>query len=99
MISWVKKVSRIDPEKEYEQAKRLIERASQQVLKEQDLTTLDASVDNIMTAARILMEREERRRGAPKPPPSNGPKGRQKGESRKDSTKLPSQKFLDLPIN
>lgn len=95
----MKTVSRIDPEKEYEQAKKLIERASQQVLQRQELTALDGSVDNLMTAARILMEREERRRGAPKPPPSNYPKGRQKGESRADSKKLPSQKYLDLPID
>ncbi len=94
----MKKVARINPELEYEQAKKLIELASQQMLEKKDLSTLGSSVDNLMTAARVLMEREERRRGAPKPPPSNNPKGRQKGESREESKKLPSQKYLDLPI-
>lgn len=94
----MKTVSKIDPEKEYEQAKTLIERASKEILQGEELTSLDASVDNLITAARILMEREARRRGAPKPPPSNKPKGRKKGESREEGKKLPSQKYLDAPI-
>jgi len=69
------------------------------VLQHPDLAGLGSSVDNLMTAARVLMEREERRRGAPRPPPSNGPKGRQKGDSRADSKKLPSQKFLDIEVD
>jgi transposase len=95
----MKTVSKINPEKEYEQAKKLIELASQKMLQKDDLSNLDSSVDNLMTAARVLMEREERRRGAPKPPPSNTPKGRKAGDSRADSNKLPSQKYLDLIIN
>jgi transposase len=94
----MKTVAKIDPEKEYENAKKLIEAASKQRLERDDAVALDSSVDNLITAARVLMEREERRRGKRKPPTGAKPKGRQKGDERADSKKLPSQKFPDLEV-
>jgi len=94
----MKTVHKIDPEKEYAQAKALIELASQQVLDKENASSLDASVDNLITAARILMEREELRRGKPKEPTENAPKGRKKGQERAQSSKLPSQRYIDLEV-
>lgn len=94
----MKTVSKIDPEKEYEIAKKMIELASNKLLEKDDLSALDSSVDNLITAARVLMEREERRRGHPKPPPSNKPKGRSPGENRGDTSKLPSARYPNLRI-
>jgi hypothetical protein len=94
----MKTVSKINPEEEYELAKKLIELAGQKALDKDNLTALDSSVDNLITAARILMDREERRRGQPKPAPSNVPKGRQNGESREEGKKLPSKRYPDLEI-
>ena len=75
----MKTVVKINPEEEYQNAKKVIELASRQVLEESNLTLLCYSVDNLITAARVLMEREDRRRGKRKPPKENPkPKGRKK---------------------
>ncbi len=92
----MKTVAKINPEQEYENAKKLIEQASWS-----DPTkaiALDSSVDNLITAARVLMEREERRRGKKRPPKKNKPKGRSKGDTRKESKKLPSERYPELEI-
>jgi transposase len=94
----MKTISQINPEQEYELAKKIIELAGQKALDKDNLTALDSSVDNLITAARILMEREERRRGQPKPPPFTGKKGRQTGESREDTKKLPSARYPDIQV-
>lgn len=94
----MKKIVKIDPEKEYEIAKKLIELSSEKMLETNDLGALGSSVDNLITVARVLMEREARRHGPPKTPSNNMPKGRKKGESREDVNKLPSKKFLNLEI-
>ena len=92
----MKTVVKIDPEKEYKSAKRLIEQATWS--DPENATALDSSVDNLITAARVLMEREERRRGKKRPPKKNTPKGRSKGDIRKESKKLPSERFPSLEI-
>mgnify|MGYP001577545597 FL=1 len=94
----MKTVAKINPEEEYETAKKLIELASKQVLDGNNLTTLGSSVDNLITAARVLMDREERRRGHPSPPKDHKPKGRQKGDEREEAKKLPSKRFPNLEI-
>lgn len=94
----MKTVVKIDPEKEYEIAKKFIELAGEKVLATEELGPLGSSVDNLITVARVLIEREEQRRGKPRPPISNTPKGRQKGEGRKELKKLPSQRYLGLEI-
>lgn len=58
----MKTVARINPEKEFENAKNILELAATQRLDTNHLNSLDSSINNIMTAARVLMEREERRR-------------------------------------
>ncbi len=92
----MKTVAKINPELEYENAKKLIEQASWS--DPTKATELDSSVDNLITAARVLMEREERRRGKPRPPKKNKTKGRSKGDKRSESRKLPSERFPDLEI-
>lgn len=95
----MKTVAKIDPELEYQNAKKLIELAGQQALDSNNSKSLDNSVENLITAARILMEREERRRGKKKAPPITArPKGRQKGDQRKDSKKLPSERYPGLEV-
>ena len=54
----MKTVAQINPEKEYEIAKKMIELASEAILKKEDLSSLGNSVDNLISAARILLERE-----------------------------------------
>lgn len=94
----MKTVAKIDPEKEYENAKKLIEQASKERLDIDNASSLDSSVDNLITAARVLMEREERRRGKKQPPKKNKIKGRNKGDARKESRKLPSERFPNLEV-
>ena len=95
----MKTVAKINPEQEYENAKKLIEMASKQQLDSSNTNSLDSSVDNLITAARVLMEREERRRGHKRPPKeSKPPKGRKKGDQRKETKKLPSERFPGLEV-
>lgn len=95
----MKTVAKINPELEYENAKKLIELASKQALDADNVNSLDSSVDNLIAAARVLMEREERRRGKKKIPKANArPKGRQNGETRKESKKLPSERYPGLEL-
>ena len=98
----MKKISNIDPELEYENAKKLIEAATKERLDPSNATLLDSSVDNLITATRILIEREERRRGLKHPPknPKNnqGKKGRKEGNQRNESKKLPSKRYPNLEI-
>lgn len=94
----MKKVAKIDPEKEYQTAKQMIELASKQQLDPNNAETLDASVENLITAARVLMEREERRRGAKKSPKEHKSKGRKKGDKRASIKKLPSERYPELEV-
>ena len=98
----MKTVAKINPELEYENAKELIEQATEAKLNPKNATALGLSVDNLITAARILMEREDRRRAQRKPPKQNklngGKKGRKKGDARKESKKLPSERFPNLEV-
>lgn len=94
----MKTVAKINPEEEYENAKKLIEQASKYKLNSDKASSLDSSVDNLITTARILMEREDRRRGNRKPPKNDKPKGRNKGDLRKESRKLPSERFPNVEI-
>ncbi|MFN8371188.1 MAG: IS66 family transposase [Bacteriovoracaceae bacterium] len=96
----MKTIAKIDPEKEYENAKKLIELASKQALGNDEAGSLDASVDNLITAARVLIEREERRRGHKNiPPATNKPKGRESGKDREEAKKLPSVRYPNLEVN
>ena len=95
----MKTVHKIDPEKEYETAKGLIEVAKKDILDTQIASSLEQSVDKLMLATRILLEREDRRRGATsKEPKENAPKGRQKGQEREDADKSPSKRNPELPV-
>ena len=96
----MKTVAKINPEKEYENAKRLIALASSERIFNSDTTSsLDKSVDNLITATRVLIEREERRRGyRPSEPKITGKKGRNKGEERKEAKKLPSERYPNLEV-
>ena len=100
MLIYMKTVVNINPELEYENAKQLIELAKSQALDTDSSSSLSSSVENLMTATRVLMEREERRRGLYKsePPNANSPKGRSKGESREESKKLPSERYSNLEV-
>ena len=97
----MKTIVKINPEKEYENAKNILEEITENITPSTDkLTSMDSSLDNLITVTRVLIEREERRRGIKKEPPKEvKPKGRKKGESPKQGyKKLPSEKFLDLEI-
>ena len=98
----MKTVVKIDPEKEYENVKKFLGNVSKEHIIQsiEELPSINSSVDNLITVTRVLMEREERRRGIKKEPPKEAkPKGRKAGESpEKKYKKLPSEKFPDLEI-
>ncbi len=95
----MKTVAKINPEKEYENAKKIIEMAAQERLNEENINSLDSSVNNLVMAARILLEREERRRGTGSRPTENPkPKGRKEGEDRVLSKKLPSERYPNVEV-
>lgn len=95
----MKTVAKINPEKEYENAKQIIALASEKALDLDDASSLDKSVDSLITATRVLLEREERRRGQrSSSPPKKSKKGRKKGDERKEVKKLPSKRFPNLDI-
>lgn len=93
----MKTVAKINPEEEYENAKKLLESATWD--DSTKATELDSSLENLITAARVLMEREERRRGQ-NPPKNTDPKkkGRKKGDDRADTKKLPSERYPDIEV-
>lgn len=94
----MKTVSKINPEQEYENAKNIIATYTNKI-ESNDIKSLGDSIDNLITAARVLMDREERRRGHKQSPPTNiSPKGREKGQERAESKKLPSERFPDLEV-
>ena len=96
----MKTVARINPEQEYDNAKKIIEMATNGALSQEKISSLDSSVDNLITAAGVLIEREERRRGNGNPPKENPrPKGRKKGEDRAVSKKLPSERYPNIEVN
>lgn len=94
----MKTIAKIDPEKEYMNARSIIDNAGKYLFDEQSLNSLGTSVDNLIKTARILIEREERRRGNKKIPKESKPKGRQKGEERKEAIKLPSERYPDIEV-
>lgn len=96
----MKTVAKIDPELEYQNAKKLIETATlQDALGETNAKSLDSSVESLITVARVLIEREERRRGKKKERPKTArPKGRNKGQKRAGPNKLPSQRYPGLEV-
>ena len=94
----MKTIAKINPEKEYEIAKMLIETSTNKVFDPEKADSLGNSIENLITVTRILIEREERRRGKSKPPKKDSIKGRKKGQDRQESKKLPSERFPDIPI-
>ena len=98
----MKTVAKIDPEKEYENAKRIIELADQQKLENEQVGTLSrfflASVDNLITATRVVHERENRLGGmASSKQKSETPKERSvKQEKRQKSYPLKNFSFHNI---
>ena len=63
----MKTIVKINPEKEYENAKNILEEITKNITPSTDkLTSMDSSLDNLITVTRVLIEREERRRGIKK---------------------------------
>ena len=90
----MKTVVKINPEEEYENAKAILETSGVELLDTPSLHALDSSLENLITVARVLIEREERRRGKKKnktPKENKAKKGRKKGDKRKEVKKLPSE--------
>lgn len=86
---------KIDPEKEYESAKRTLESLSLKVSQDDEISSLGGSIDNLKTVINVLMERatpKKRIRGEDKKP-KKGKNGR-----RQEFDKLPSEKFPDLEV-
>ena len=97
----MKTVVKINPEEEYENAKAILETSGIELLDTPSLHSLDASLEKLITVARVLMEREEKRRGKKKDktPKENKPKkGRKKGSNRKEVKKLPSERYPNLEV-
>ena len=95
----MKTVVKIDPELEYQNAKSILAEVGQELLDSKSLYQLDSSIENLITVARVLMEREDKRRGKKKVPKENKiKKGRKKGQERKEIKKLPSQRYPNLEV-
>ena len=97
----MKTVVKINPEEEYEKAKEILETSGVELLDTPSLHSLNSSLENLITVARVLMEREEKRRGKKKDevPKENKPKkGRKKGDKRKEIKKLPSVRYPNLEV-
>ena len=97
----MKTVVKINPEEEYENAKAILETSGVELLDTHSLHSLDASLENLITVARVLMEREAKRRGKKKDktPKENKPKkGTKKGTERKEVKKLPSERYPNLEV-
>ena len=63
------------------------------------MSSLDSSLENLITVARVLIEREELRRGKKKKvPKKNSNKGRKKGDERRKSKKLLSERYPDVEV-
>ncbi len=92
----MKTVEKINPELEYENAKKIIEVA---VLSPEDRASLVSSVDKLLLTTKILIEREEKRRGKSNPPKKNPKqKGRNKGQERELFIKLPSERYVEVEV-
>ena len=99
----MKTVAKINPEIEYQNAKKIIELTTKGVLDCTKASSLDSSLEKIITATRVLMEREDRRRGLSKvrqscTPKNNKPDKNQRKKDREDAKKLPSEKYHNLEI-
>lgn len=94
----MKTIAKIDPEKEYENAKKIIDNAGKYFFDDQSLGSLNSSLENLITATRVLIEREDKRRGIKKPPKESSPKGRKEGDERKEIKKLPSERYPNIEI-
>jgi len=94
----MKTIAKINPEEEYKLAKQIIAMASNHQLDEDNSSKLNLSVDNLIQTARILIEREERRRGIRPPLNNRKIKEKIKAEKKRDFNKKPSLKHPDLEI-
>lgn len=93
----MKTVAKINPELEYQNAKNIINQLSGSSLDKESCGSLDNSVEKLITAARVLMEREDKRRGQKKPKKSKGSKKDRK-KDRSPVVKLPSEKYPHLEV-
>ena len=92
----MKTIVKIDPDKEYSSAKKVIESFASRSDLAENLSILDSSVDNLKTVINVLLERatpKKRRK-----PPKNNKKKKAENSLRKDFEKLPSEKFPDLEV-
>lgn len=96
----MKTVIKIDPEQEYQIAKDILTDAGKKFLDTQSLHNLDSALEKLITVARILIEREDKRRGKKKKVPKENSlkKERKAGEERKELKKLPSERYPDLEV-
>lgn len=93
----MKTIVKIDPEKEYESAKKVISSLALTSDSSSDLATLDGSVDNLKTVINVLIERATPKKKK-KHPKNTRRRPRNDSKLRKDFDKLPSQKFPDLAV-
>lgn len=98
MISLMKTIAKINPEKEYESANKLIDETIDHKLSSEEYNDLKSSVSNLMTATKILMEREDRRRGKNSTKKDYFKNSKNKGEGRGESKKLPSEKYPNIDV-
>lgn len=95
----MKKIAKIDPELEFEKAKKIIDVIGEITLTDEQISSLDSSVGNLITVARVLIERENRRRGDSKSPPKDSKPNKGGNSNERDSfDKLPSKKYPNLEI-
>ena len=95
MIVCMKTIVKIDPQKEYDTAKKIIE-SLVPVNDADEMSSLDNSIDNLKTVINVLIERATPTKQ--KLPPKKTGKKKNKKKPREEFGKLPSEKFPDLDV-
>lgn len=91
----MKTIVKIDPEKEYDTAKKIIESLAPKNSAD-EMSSLSNSIDNLKTVINVLIERATPKKK--KLPPKNTGKKKDSKKPREDFDKLPSEKFPELEV-
>ena len=94
----MKTVVKIDPDKEYNTAKCVLNAVLVGDAQEADLPVLDKSIDNLKTVIDVLRERLGPKRRKRPPKKTNRDRTRKRKKDDEERIKLPSEKFPDLEI-
>lgn len=94
----MKTIVKIDPEKEYNSAKLSLVEIESRLGKDDSLSSVDKSLDNLNTVINVLKERLGPKKRKKPPKKTNRDLVRKRKRENEEKNKLPSEKFPDLNI-